>query len=331
MKEILWAACALACLTLSCKQVVETPEPGPGDTPIVYAEATYDIQRFPDITYAEGLSHDAINSPDPKVMPLLLDAYVPDNELTKRPAMLLIHGGGFQGGSRKAESIVNLCEYFTARGWVTFSINYRLLDDLGTVPTAWVDYAQQLPDTVPVDRFYSLYPAARDAKAALRWLFANAETYGIDTDYITVGGGSAGAITATMLGITDAEDYTDEITLAEDPTLATANLGQATAVHSILDFWGSGLHVQMLEDVYGVNRYDETDAPILIMHGTEDPTVPFSDGEALRDRYTENGVAHGFYPLEGRGHGPWNATVDGQTLTELCFDFVVEQQGLTVE
>ena len=40
-----------------------------------------------------------------------------------------------------------------------------------------------------------MYAAQRDAKAALRWMVANASTYGINPDYITVGGASAGAIT----------------------------------------------------------------------------------------------------------------------------------------
>lgn len=43
-----------------------------------------------------------------------------------------------------------------------------------------------------------------------------------------------------------------------------------------------------------------------------------------------------FYPLEGAGHGPWDATAvdangESQTLYELAFDFVVSQQGLVVE
>jgi hypothetical protein len=63
-----------------------------------------------------------------------------------------------------------------------------------------------------------LYPAHRDAKAALRWLIANANQYNIDTNYITVGGGY-GAIMATTLGITNTIDFTNEISKIIDPTL----------------------------------------------------------------------------------------------------------------
>jgi hypothetical protein len=34
--------------------------------------------------------------------------------------------------------------------------------------------------------------------------------------------------------------------------------------------------------------------------------------------------------LEGVGHGPWSATVGGQTLAQLAMAFVLEQQSLTV-
>jgi hypothetical protein len=40
--------------------------------------------------------------------------------------------------------------------------------------------------------------------------------------------------------------------------------------------------------------------------------------------------------LEGAGHGPWDSTVpdengDPQSLFELAFDFMVEQQGLSLD
>ena len=89
-----------------------------------------------------------------------------------------------------------------------------------------------------------MYPAQRDAKAALRWLVANAETYKINKDYITVGGHSAGAITAVTLGVSNHEDFRDELRAdneagdPEDPTLETTNLSQAYSVRSIVNFWG---------------------------------------------------------------------------------------------
>lgn len=305
-----------------------TPDLG---VPTVSSAAIYSVTTTKNITYAEGLSHQSINSEEASVMSLELDAYVPDNEIENRPAILLIHGGGFIGGSKEAGAIVSLANYFASRGWVAFSINYRLRDDYGTVPDEWISFAEN--SLLPAQRgqFLAIYPAHRDAKAAIRWLYANAESYNINTNYITVGGGSAGAVTSVTMGVTDTEDYTEELSEAEDFTLATTHLDQPTEVHSILDFWGSGVGVNILEEVYGIQRFDTGDAPIIIMHGTGDPTVLFSEGEALKDNYTTTGVDFEFYPLEGRGHGAWNATVDGKTLEELSYDFVIEQQGLRVQ
>ena len=88
--------------------------------------------------------------------------------------------------------------------------------------------------------------------------------------------------------------------------------------------------MDILHDVYGKDRFDTNDAPIFIAHGTEDPTVAFSNAEELRDRYITTNVDYVFYPLVGRGHGPWNAIVGGKTLEELSFDFIVEQQRVEV-
>ena len=78
-------------------------------------------------------------------------------------------------------------------------------------------------------------------------------------------------------------------------------------------------------------RFDATDAPSSIVHGTLDRTVPFSQGEEIKAEYERTGVPHAWYPLPEKGHAPWDATVNGKTLTELAYDFIVEQQALEVE
>ncbi|MEM6725757.1 MAG: alpha/beta hydrolase [Bacteroidota bacterium] len=310
----------------------DTPDlPGEIAVPTVQQDETYTVNVITDIIYGEGLSHTTLNGPDFTSNSLLLDAYVPDNNLTNRPAVLLIHGGGFINGSRKDGNIVRFAEYFASRGFVAFSISYRLSGNLGTVPQAWVDYGLA---NVPVDsraQFNAIYPANRDAKAALRWLHANVDTYRINPDYITVGGGSAGANTSINLGVTDPTDYTNELTLQQDPTLISTNLEQPIAVHTILDLWGSGSSVVAIDEVFGFNRFDATDAPVIIIHGTNDFTVDFSLAEELRDTYISNGVPYEFYPLQGAGHSAWSSTINGESLESVCFDFVVDQQKLTVE
>ena len=137
--------------------------------------------------------------------------------------------------------------------------------------------------------------------------------------------------------MTELGDFTNELTVAQDPTLATTHLGQAYEVQTILDFWGSPTSVNLLEGVYEVDRFDPSDPPLFIAHGTADSTVVFFQwGNAPRDLGNPMAYPMFFTHWRVRGHGPWDSTVpdengDPQTLFELAFDFMVEQQALTVE
>lgn len=182
-----------------------------------------------------------------------------------------------------------------------------------------------------VAQFLAIYPAQRDAKAALRWVVANADTYHINTNFITIGGGSAGAITAITAGVSEEEDFRDELDSDQDTTPASTNPNQSYQVQTVVDFWGSKMALDALQEIYGRERFDGADPALFIAHGTEDPTVPFSSAEDLKAIYETNGLPLAYYPLEGLGHGEWNATVDGKRLEELAFDFIVEQQELKME
>lgn len=325
---------------LAMLNVFGTPCSSVDEVPSVTVDSTYAISVDTAIVYAQGLSHASWNSTASTALPLLLDVYQPQGAEGNRPAIVVIHGGGFTGGSRSGWRPVSQAEYFASRGWVAFSIDYRLLSDFGTVPQEWADSVfSAVADSVEMAQLaqaMAIYSAHRDAKAALRWVAAHAEDYSINMDYLTVGGGSAGAINSVGVSVTELTDFTDELTVAQDPTLATTHLGQDYEVQTILDFWGAPTSVNLWEGVYGVDRFDPGDPPLFIAHGTADSTVVFSNGEMLQETWENHGIPHVFYPLEGAGHGPWDATVpddngNPQTLFELAFDFMVLQQALTVE
>lgn len=325
----------VAVLFLTACTKTELITPG-NDSPLVRAEATFAVQVEDDIVFAEGLSHDGRN-PTTFAIPLLLDVYKPDNNSQNRPVFMFIHGGGFQGGTKTKPEIVDMANYFAARGWVFVSVDYRTVEDLGNIfsgiaPEAWIDFTLANATTPDEARTsIAMYAAQRDAKAALRWIVANANTYGVNPDFITVGGASAGAITTVALGISDQEDFRDEIPLTDDPTLSSTNLGETTAVKSLIGFWGSNVKLELFEQVYGQNRYDEDDPELFVAHGTLDPTVLFSEALELDSIYDSLGVHRQIVPLVDEGHGAWNATVAGKSLSEMCFDFLVERQGLAVE
>ena len=122
-----------------------------------------------------------------------------------------------------------------------------------------------------------------------------------------MGGASAGAISTITLGISNQEDFRDEIPIADDPTLSTTNLNETYDVKSMVDFWGSNIKLDLFEAIYGLNRYDSNDPELFIAHGTLDPAVLFSEATELDSIYNSLGIYHEFNPLVGVGHGAWNA------------------------
>lgn len=135
---------------------------------------------------------------------------------------------------------------------------------------------------------------------------------------------------AFTLGISEEGDCRDELTIDEDPTSATTNLDQSSEVATVIDHWGGTAVLNRLESISGVDRVDNHDAPVSIVHGTADATVPFREAEVWRDAHESTGVAEEWNPLGTVGHGPGRVRVGDQTLVESAADFTVEIQRLQV-
>ena len=208
----------------------------------IYEPGLYEVLKNEDIVYARGLAHTKTSS-NPSAVPLRLDVYFPDGNSTDRPVLMFIHGGGFTGGIKHKPEIVEMAEYYASRGWVYVSIDYRTTEELGDIddmsqeeiidyyqgiaPQEWIEHTFEGAETTKqIQQSVAMYAAQRDSKAALRWIVANADTYSIDVDEIAVGGASAGSITTIALGISNESDFRDEISIYEDPTLATTNLNE---------------------------------------------------------------------------------------------------------
>lgn len=201
--------------------------------------------------------------------PLRLDLYQPEGDTRRdRPVIVWIHGGGFVTGERTDPPMVELCRRFARKGYVTASLTYRLRTN-----------AQKQADSVG-----TYLDAVADAKAAVRWLRSQAAVYGLDTARIAIGGGSAGAATALGAAYFEAEG-------------GSGTPGVSSQVDAVVDFWGA------LPDLTQLERGE---APVLIIHGTADQTVPFSSGEALFAQARAVGVPSEFYPMTGAPHGFWS-------------------------
>jgi carboxylesterase type B len=117
--------------------------------------------------------------------PLTLDLYRPSTASTPLPLVIYVHGGGWQSGHTRHSGAFadwpRVLASIAARGYVVASLEYRLSGE-------------------------ARFPAAiQDVKAAIRWLRAHAQQFGIDRQRTVIWGGSAGgqlaALTGTACGI----------------------------------------------------------------------------------------------------------------------------------
>jgi len=307
---------------------VGTPQ-APGT---VYKTAKFDVKATEDIVFGQGLTHSTWKADDGEPMDLLLDVYEPvrDNP-PAMPVVVVIHGGGFVGGTHKHAQLSNMAKGFAERGWVAFSIDYRVAKHAGTLPPGYPELDGEEAGIKQAEQWNALYPACRDAKAAVRWIRSKAQEYNLATDYITAIGGSAGSFISVALGVSNEEDCVSEISAEADPTLAGTHLDQSSKIHTIIDHWGGPAILTMLDVINPGERFDASDAPLSIVHGTKDPTVPFASAEDLKAKYDASGAPYSFTPLVGKGHGPWGAKVNEKSLSQLAFDFIVKHQELIVE
>ncbi|MDP3071948.1 MAG: SMP-30/gluconolactonase/LRE family protein [Opitutaceae bacterium] len=120
------------------------------------------LESHPGLTYARYGARE-----------LQLDLHRPKEHAQPLPAIICLHGGGWFQGTRGG--MTRFAQALAARGFVAVTMSYRLSGE-------------------------AKFPAAiQDAKAAVRWLRANAATYGIDPAAIGVTGHSAGGHLAALL------------------------------------------------------------------------------------------------------------------------------------
>lgn len=140
------------------------------------------VAQSADIVVEENLTYGKAGDTEVK-----LDLARPEGE-GLFPAIVFIHGGGWAKGNRQAYR--GGIEAAARRGYVAATISYRLMQ---------YDEAKKETTTAA-----PIFPAQiHDAKAAIRWVRANAEKYHVDPNRIGVTGGSAGGHLSLLVGLTD--------------------------------------------------------------------------------------------------------------------------------
>jgi acetyl esterase/lipase len=241
----------------------------------------------------------------------LLDVFQPPARETPRPAVIIIHGGGYVGGDRSIgyEAAANLAQ----AGYIAFNISYRLFNQAdGSNP-----WPAQLDD----------------AQRAVRWVRANAATYGVDPERLGSYGHSSGGTLAAMLGVRETRDNSDP-ELAEYSSRVTCAVDLAGDTDltipppPVLASYVEQLYADMLggtleeapeayRDASPLFHVDEESVPFLVIHGAEDTDVPVEHSRRLVEALHEAGVEVAYLELPEATHdipawwltsGPWVLT-----------------------
>ncbi|MFT4901020.1 MAG: acetyl esterase/lipase [Lentimonas sp.] len=230
------------------------------------------------------------------------------------PVVLWIHGGAFQGGNRRGVSDRVL--HMTTLGYAVVSMDHRLIPD------------------------YIFDAPIEDTKAVVRFLRANADTYGLDPDRIGAIGGSSGGFLAALLGTSG------EFAAFEDEPLH-GNKEYSSAVSAVIVLYG-GTDIVSLTAQRGLDGtsaeasllgadpitepelYNElaiyaspstyvsaNDPAFLLVYGTQDTTAPPAQGILLQGLLNEVGV-YAHYSEYPYGH---SFPTDTPELNTEIYDF----------
>jgi acetyl esterase/lipase len=250
---------------------------------------------------------------------LKLDLARPQQATGLLPALVYIHGGGWQGGDRSMyrNDILEAAK----RGYVAVTVSYRLSDP---------DYAGKPRNAFPAQ--------IEDVKCAIRWLRANAEKYHVDPNRIGATGGSAGGHLSLLAGVAPNSKPLEGI---------GGNTGVSSQVQAVVNYFGptdmprlyaisKGAAVA-LDHLFGappakaaelyriaspITYVSKDSPPILTLHGTVDPVVPVEQAIEFDAAMKKAGASHTLVLMEGQGHGFGGEP--GKKATEATFKFFDE-------
>ncbi len=242
--------------------------------------------------FSEGVTAtaDVIYKVENGFRPLTMDIYRQTDVAEPRPLVLYIHGGGWQSSHKRAAGVFTdfpgVLADLASHGYVTASAEYRLS---GEAP----------------------FPAAEyDVKAAIRYLRAHADDYGIDPERIAIWGSSAGGHLASLAAVTC--DGAGLAPYAAEQADVSDCVNAAAIWYGVFDFAHGDAAPRASLDRGVVNRFlgcdpgacpdylieasgpiynvDKDDPAFLLVHGEQDRIVPVTQSRALEARLKEAGV-----------------------------------------
>jgi acetyl esterase/lipase len=234
---------------------------------------------------------------------LLMDVYTPEN--SNGYGIIFINGSGWHAGLElntralkdRPDTLESMGIPLIEEGFTLFFINHR------SAPRF------KMPDIIA------------DAQRAVRFVRHHAERYQIDPGKLTAMGGSSGAHLSAMLGVMDGKG--DPV--ASDEILRHSAKVQCVVAHAApADLAADGTPMffvtsvtatigvrmprsesekEVYQEVSPLYHVTPDDAPMLLIHGDQDGTVPFAQSELFTAKLKETGVSVTFVPVKGGGHG----------------------------
>ena len=263
------------------------------------------IKSIVNVTYSQPVSYFRKN------IKLEMDILKPNRE-GKYPTVLFVPGGSF-AHSYKENYLQQRLEIAKA-GYVVASMEYRTIPD-GVFPQS-----------------------LEDVKAAIRFLKANADEYGIDKGKIALMGESAGGYLVAMAGVTSGiADYDKGDNLSEN-----SDVQAVVDIYGVTDFGEVDFEIEDIDECYKatfmsvkfwlndvrnivestnpISYISQKTPPFLLMHGDADTLVLPNQTEMLHKALIEKGVDSKRYIVPGAGHSDeyWFQP----EVTELIIDFL---------
>jgi acetyl esterase len=239
----------------------------------------------------------------PNGKPVLLDLHIPDGT-GPFPATILIHGGGFDGGS-KSTNVRPLFDVLANARFAWFSIDYRM---------------------APEFRF----PQAKDdVDSAIRWVKANAAKYKIDVSRIAIIGESAGAFLVNYAGthqtpatrVAAVVDFYGPVDYGQIALLRRDHPGRFNMkVINAHAANGGGIHffgaeqldpagLAKLAAISPIAAVHSGMPPFLCIHGTKDDQVAYEQSTEMCEAMHKVAAGCELITIKGGGHGmgAWKA------------------------
>lgn len=224
---------------------------------------------------------------------LKMDVIFPEQGEKKSPCIVWICGGAWMQMSTNAH-LAYLSD-LARRGFVVASVQYRTSNE-------------------------ALFPGQlEDIKAAIRYLRAHAGRYCIDTEHFGVMGESAGGHLTAMTALTGDKKEYDKGWYTEFSSRVQAacpwylpadisampevdNRDMQAAPESLLIGMNAALHREEALKACPVTYVTKDAPPFLLLHGTCDRTVPFSQSEAMYEALQSKGADVRLVAIEGADH-----------------------------